>query len=259
VAPLVALTREITPAIACCELTHLAREPIDLVRARRQHAEYERALNALGCDVHQLPAEADMADAVFIEDTAIVLDELAVLLRPGARSRRRETAAVGDALRPHRAVHEIAGPATVDGGDVLVVGRRIFVGLSSRTTRDAVGELSRLLTPFGYRVDAVPIGGCLHLKSAVTSLADDELLINPDWVDASVFDGYALVGVDALEPAAANAARVGTAIVFPEEFPRTRDRIAARGFDVRTVPAGELAKAEGAVTCCSLIFPSVAR
>ena len=158
-APLVALTREITPAIACCELTHLAREPIDLVRARRQHAEYERALNTLGCDVRQLPAEADMADAVFIEDTAIVLDELAVLLRPGARSRRRETAAVGDALRPHRTVHEIAGPATVDGGDVLVVGRRIFVGLSSRTTRDAVAELSRLLTPFGYMVDAVPIGG----------------------------------------------------------------------------------------------------
>ncbi len=253
-APLIALTREITPAIVQCELTHLAREPIDLGCARLQHAEYERTLATLGCEVRRLPAAPEMADSVFIEDTAVVFDELAIVMRPGAASRRVETTAVVDALAPYRALHEIVAPGIADGGDVLVVGRRVFVGVSTRTNRDAVAQMRRVLVPLGYLVEAVAVTGCLHLKSAVTALADDVLLINRGWVDAAIFGHFELVDIDPAEPYAANALRVGGSILFPSEFPRTTDAIASRGFDVRTVPAGELAKAEGAVTCCSLIL-----
>lgn len=254
VASLTALTREMTPAIVRCELTHLARTPIDLDCARRQHAEYEGTLARLGCDVRRLGAEPEMADSVFIEDTAVVFDELAIVMRPGAPSRQIETAAVAHALAPFRAIRRIAAPGIADGGDVLAVGRRVFVGLSTRTNRAAVAQMRGWLAPFGYVLDEVEVTGCLHLKSAVTALADDLLLINREWVEPSLFDGFELVDVDAGEPSAANALRVDGAVVFPSEFPRTRDVIASRGFDVHTVPAGELAKAEGAVTCCSLIF-----
>jgi dimethylargininase len=254
VAPLVALTRDMTTAIVQCELTFLPRTPIDLELARRQHAAYERCLVALGCDLRRLSAAPEMADSVFIEDTALVLDEVAIVMRPGADSRRAETMAVAEALAPYRTVHSIAAPATIDGGDVLVAGRRIFVGLSSRTTPEAAAELRCIVAPFGYSVHEMAVDGCLHLKSAVTALSDDVLLVNRAWVDAARFDGFALVDVDPAEPSAANALRVGAAIVLPSEFPRTRDAIATRGFDVHTVGAGELAKAEGGVTCCSLIF-----
>ncbi len=253
-APPIALTREITPAIARCELTHLAREPIDLDGARRQHDEYERTLATLGCEVRRLAAAREMGDSVFIEDTAVVFDEVAMVMRPGAQSRRPETAAVADALAPYRILHEIVAPAIVDGGDVLVAGRRVFVGMSTRSNREAVVQMRRVLAPFGYRVEEIAVTGCLHLKSAVTALADDMLLINRRWVDVSMFSDFELVDVHPGEPSAANALRVAHAIVFPSEFPRTRDAIASRGFDVRTVPASELAKAEGAVTCCSLVF-----
>jgi dimethylargininase len=254
VALLTALTREITPAIVCCELTHQTRVPIDLERARRQHAEYERTLSSLGYTVRRLAAEPDMADAVFIEDTAVVFDELAMIMRPGAPSRRRETAAVATALAPHRDLAEISAPGIADGGDVLVAGRRVFVGISTRTNRDGAAQMRRSLEPFGYTVEELGVSGCLHLKSAVTALADDVLLVNREWIDVSPFGGFETIDVDREEPHAANALRVGSSIVFPEEFPRTRDLLVSRGYDVRSVPAGELAKAEGAVTCCSLLW-----
>jgi dimethylargininase len=250
---LTALTREITPAIARCELTHLERTPIDVAVARRQHSQYEELLATLGCAVRRLGASPEMADSVFIEDTAVVLDEVAIIMRPGATSRQSETLAIAEALTPYRTLHSIAAPGTADGGDVLVAGRRVFVGLSTRTNRDAATQLRRWLVPLGYAVDEVEVSGCLHLKSAATALADDLLLVNRAWVDISRFDGFACVDVDAREPWAANALCVNGAIVFPSEFPRTRDLITSRGCDVHTVPAGELAKAEGGVTCCSLI------
>ncbi len=250
----VALTRAVSPAIDRCELTHLARTPIDLARARRQHAVYEQRLAELGCEVVRVPSDDDMADGVFIEDTAIALDEVAIVARPGAASRRRETDAVAAALARYRPLQRLTAPATLDGGDVLAVGRHLFVGVSSRTNQPAVDQLRAIAAPYGYAVVSIAVDGCLHLKSAVTALADATLLVNRAWVDARAFDRFDLVDVDPAEPWSANAVRVGAAIVFPAEFPRTRDRIAARGFAVHTVEADELARAEGAVTCCSIIL-----
>lgn len=261
---LIALTRDVSPAMDRCELSHLPRVVLDLDRARAQHRAYERCLEELGCRVVRLPAAPELPDSVFVEDAAVVVDELAVITRPGAPSRRGETAAVAEALAMHRAVRWIEAPGTLDGGDVLRAGKNVYVGLSQRTNQSGLAQLRDAIGACGYRVTGVEVRGCLHLKSAVTTVlksavavvSEDLVLVNRAWVDASVFerDGFSLLDIDPAEPFAANALDVGGVVVYPEEFPRTRERLEECGVRVRTVAAGELAKAEGGVTCCSVIF-----
>ena len=249
----VAITRKVSPAIGRCELTHLGREPIDVARAVAQHEAYEHCLERFGCTVVSLPAAPDLPDSVFVEDTAVVLDELAVVTRPGAESRRAETAALAAALAGYRPIATIGAPATLDGGDVLVLDRRVLVGLSSRSTRDGVEQLHSLLAPHGYRVEAVEVRGCLHLKSAVTRVATDTVLLNPLWVERSRFARFDVIEIDPAEPYAANGLLLGDTLVYPEAFPRTAERLRQRGIRLELLDLSELAKAEGAVTCCSLI------
>jgi dimethylargininase len=239
-----------------CELTHLPRVSIDVEAARRQHRTYEDALMAAGCAVDRLPSGPDMPDAVFVEDIAVAFDELAVITRPGAESRRVETDAVAQALRRHRKLHTIEAPATLDGGDVLVVGRRVYVGRSRRTNGEAVAQLRGILAPFGYTICEVVVSACLHLKSAVTAIDDHVLLVNPDWVRKAAFAAVDFVDIAPSEPMAANALRVGNVVLYPTAFPRTAERLSQRGFALSSVDASELAKAEGAVTCCSVILRS---
>jgi dimethylargininase len=251
---LVALTREVSASLAQCELTHLSRESIDLDRARAQHAAYEKALRSIGCDVRRLPPEPEMPDAAFVEDTAVVVDEMAVVTRPGAASRRGEVRSVAEALAPYRDLFHIEPPGTLDGGDVLVMGRSVLVGLSSRTNQEGAAQMAALLAPFGYTVRTVPVRSCLHLKSAVTRVAASVVLLNPAWLDARVLDAFERIEVDPAEPWGANALETAGAVLYPAGFPRTRDRLLRRGLDVRDVDVSELAKAEGGVTCCSLVF-----
>jgi len=257
--PLVAITREVSAGLANCELTHLARVPLDVDRARAQHRAYEDALTAAGCRVERLSASDDMPDSVFVEDIAIALDELAIVTRPGAESRRREIDAVAEALARYRPLNRIEPPATIDGGDVLVVGRRVFVGRSSRTNAHGIAQMRRILGPHGYAVCELTVHGCLHLKSAVTAVLDDLLLVNPDWIETDDLTGFRFVDVDPAERPAANALRVGDDIIFPAAFPRTADRLAHHGLRLHIVDASELAKAEGAVTCCSVVFAEDAK
>jgi dimethylargininase len=252
----IAVTRGVSAAFADCELTHLARSPIDVDRARHQHEAYAACLASMGCTVIALPADAALPDCVFVEDVALVFDEVAVLARPGAASRRAEIAAVAHALAAFRTLRRIEPPDTIDGGDVLRLGREVFVGLSTRTTPGAVAQLEALLRPLDHVVRGVPVEACLHLKTAVTQIASDAVLLNPAWVDASWFDGFRIVEVDPAEPMAANALLVGAEVVYPEAFPLTRTRLQGIGLAVRTVDVSELAKAEGGVTCCSLVFAS---
>jgi len=250
---MVAITRAVSAAIGACELTHVARAPIDVEVARAQHAAYERALAGAGYRVERLPAGDDMPDCVFVEDIAIVFGEIAIVTRPGAASRRIEVPAVAEALARYRDVRTIDAPATIDGGDVLAIGRQVFVGRSSRTNDAAIAQLERALAPFAYRLHGVDVRGCLHLKSAATAIADDAVLINPELVDAELFGALGVVTVDPREPAAANVLRLHDRVIVPAAFPRTAEKLTARGLRVETVDASELAKAEGAVTCCSLI------
>jgi dimethylargininase len=250
----IAITREISSALGRCELTHLTRQAIDVEQARREHQAYEQCVREAGYRLERLGAGADMPDSVFIEDIAVVFDEVAIITRPGAESRRAETAAVAGALRAYRPIRSIEPPGTIDGGDVLTVGRHVYVGESGRTNRSAIAQMESILVPHGYTVLAVAVHGCLHLKSAVTAIADDILLINRHWAPADRFRAFDLVDVDPTEPTAANALRLHDRVIHPALFPRTRARMTDRGIRVVGVDVDEIAKAEGAVTCCSLVF-----
>lgn len=251
---MIAFTREVPSTLAHCELTHRCREPIDVMVARVEHARYEEALRTAGAEVRRLPALDQQPDSVFVEDMAVVLDEVAVITRPGATSRRGEVESMRAALSPHREVVSIEAPGTLDGGDVLVLGRDVFVGLTTRSTEDGVQQLRDLLAPHDYRVHGIPVTGCLHLKSAVTRCGPRTVVVNPDWVDARAFTGWNVVNVDPGEPEAGNVLWLGAVTIVPEAFPRTHRRLArSAGAELLPVPAGELAKAEGGVTCCSVI------
>lgn len=256
----VAITRAVSAGLANCELTYLTREPIDVGVARAQHRAYEQALEAAGYRIEQLDTDEAMPDSVFVEDIAIVFDEVAILTNPGADSRRRERPAITAALAAYRPLQEIQPPGTVDGGDVLVAGRRVFVGQSTRTNDAAFVQVRRILGPFGYTVERTAVrGDCLHLKSAVTALTDDMVLVNPAWADTAAFAGLTMIEVAPEEPSAANVLRLTDRILVARAFPRTAARIAALGLRVERVEASELAKAEGALTCCSLIIPGAMR
>jgi dimethylargininase len=245
----IAVTRDVSPAIANAELTHLDRSPISYERAVQQHESYRALLQELGCEVVTIAGDVAYPDCVFIEDTAVVLSDLAVITRPGAESRRGEVDAVANVLTQYRKLVRIESPATIDGGDVLVLDEKIYVGLSSRTNEEAITQL-RSLT--GREVIGVGLQGALHLKTGVTRVAANTLLINREWVDAAIFNDWNLIDVDPAEPFSANAVLIGETVIFPEAFRKTRGRL--KGLDVRSVPADELAKAEGGVTCCSLLI-----
>ncbi len=255
---LIAITRPPSPKIGQCELTYLPRAEIDIELARAQHGAYEKVLERLGCRLVSLPGEPDLPDSVFVEDTAVVLDEIAIITRPGAASRRPETVSAARALGEYRELLFTQPPGTLDGGDVLRVGKTLYVGSSSRSNQSGIEQLTSMITPFGYRIVSVHVRECLHLKSAVTQVGPSTLLLNRRWVEPGYFLGMDFIDVDDQEPLGANALIVGNQVVYSSSFPRTRERLEKSGIQVTTVGVSETEKAEGAVTCCSLIFESPA-
>ncbi|SRR5579884_364589 len=253
---MLALTHVPSPNMQQCQRTYVAPAAIDLDRATQQHEAYCRMLRECGAEVRTLDVNRDLPDCVFIEDTAIVLDEVAVRTSMGAPSRCAEPAGIEPELWKYRKVERIELPATIEGGDVLRVGRTLLVGLSSRTNLGGVQALEAIVGRFGYRVVPVPVRGCLHLKSACTALPDGRLLANPDWLDGEAVREFELVRVPAAEPDAANAALVGANVCLPAAHPQTAELVRQLGFAVRTVDLSEFAKAEGCVTCLSLLFAS---
>jgi len=253
---LTAITRAVSPALIHCELSFIDRQPIDLTRAQEQHHAYETLLEKLGARVVSLPAEPDLPDSMFVEDPAIVLDELAVILRLGTESRRHEAASLARELSKYRRLAYVSLPGALEGGDVLRIDRKLFVGLTKRSNGEGICQLRGVLEPLGYEVIAVPVTGCLHLKSAVTYLGGNTLLANRSWFDTTPFAGYDWIDVDPAEPHAANALALRGTVIFPASFPRTRARIEAGGFSVAPVDISELQKAESGLTCSSLLFES---
>jgi dimethylargininase len=249
-----ALTREVSPAIGRCELTHVEREPIDYQAACTQHAAYRALLSELGCTVIALPAASNLPDSVFVEDTAFVVEELAVLSRSGASSRRDETPAIAEVLGTHRPLAQIEDPGTLDGGDVVRLGREVWVGLSSRTNEAGAEQLAGFLQPHGYTIHTVRVQGYLHLKSAVTAIGSETVALNPDWIDREIFRDYQVVTIDPGEPFGANTVLVGESVIIAASHPKTMARLQEQGFDCRAVDGSELAKAEGGLSCCSILF-----
>jgi dimethylargininase len=251
---LIAITRAVSPSIGRCELTFLERREIDFARAVEQHRRYEACLAELGAQVISLPADPDYPDSMFVEDPAVVLDEVAILTRMGAESRRGEAASLARVLEPYRPLAWLREPATLEGGDVLRMGRRLFAGNSPRTNFAGIAQLADLARPFGYSVEPVELRGCLHLKSGCSALGERAILINRNWIDTSRFHGFDLVDVAQDEPGAANVLSVGGTIVMAESFPETRCALESRGYRVRSIDISELQKAESALTCSSLFF-----
>ncbi len=250
---MIALMREVSPQLARCELSFLERVPIDAQRARRQHAQYAAELAALGCSLGWLAPLPEQADGVFVEDTAVVLPGVAVITRPGAASRRAEVESTAAALAPHRELRRITEPGTLEGGDVVHIGRTLYVGTSGRTNAEGIRQMAAALGPFGYEVRAVGMRDCLHLKSAVTFIAPDLLLVNPAWVDAEDFGRNTPIVVDEREAFAANSLTVAGVTLLSAAFPRTAQRLESAGVRIRVLDVSELQKAEAALTCMSLM------
>lgn len=250
----IALMKEVSTNISDCEITNITRIPIDYDTAVEQHTNYAETIRKLGYKIHMMKAD-DHPDSVFIEDTAIVLDELAVITNPGASSRRAETQAVAEALHIYRDLKYIKPTGTLDGGDVLQLGRTLYVGKSCRSSAVGISQLRDILKPFGYEVISIPVQGCLHLKSAVSLVAENTLLLNPSWVNPDRFGNInRFITVHPSEPYGANALFLENTTVYSTEYPKTRKKLIAEGINVVSLDISELAKAEGEMTCCSIIF-----
>ena len=251
---LTAITRSVSPAFIHCELSFIDRQPIDLAIAQAQHRAYEKLLEKLGARIISLPPEPALPDSMFVEDPALVLDELAVILPLGTASRRPEAASLAAALAPYRKLAYITLPGAMEGGDILRIGSKLYVGLSRRTNEEGIRQLRTLLRPFDYEIIPVPVTGCLHLKSAVTSLGRNTLLANRAWFATAPFVGFDWLDVSPNEPHSANALAIANQIVFPASFPNTLERIESAGFTVAPIDISELQKAESGLTCSSLLF-----
>ena len=251
-----ALTHSVSTKINDCQLTHIERRPIDVRRAEQQHLNYRRTLAELGVEVVHLEATVDNPDNVFIEDVAVVVEEIAVMANLGAETRRGEVASVERELSKYRKTAHIQAPATLDGGDVLQLGRHIFVGQSGRTNGAGLNALGRILRPYGYRVIPVELGPVLHLKTGCTSLNRETILVNREWVDTAPFvaRGIRVVAVPRQEGWAANVIRVNEHVLVHKGNPVTAGKVEKHGYDVGVVDIGEFGKAEGSLTCLSILF-----
>ena len=245
-----AFTRAVSPRIAECELTHLGRVPIDPAKAATQHAQYEQALADAGSDIVRLPELADDPDAVFVEDTALFLGEHAVITRPGIASRANETDSTAAGLATHFKVHRLQS-GHLDGGDVLRIGKRLYVRVSTRTNRTGIAALAELIRPLDYEVIEAQAGACLHLKTGATYAGDGVLLYDSATIDPAQFADVEPVAVE--ESSAANCVRAGDRLILPAVNPRSADKLRSRGFTVVEVDVSELQKAEAGVTCMSLL------
>jgi dimethylargininase len=215
-------------------------------------------LERLGVTVKQLTENESYPDSCFVEDTAIVLDELAIICSMGVPSRRGETGLIERELSEYRDIAHISLPATIEGGDVLQTGKRIFVGQSSRTNLQGIEELARISEPYGYRVVPVKTKGSLHFKSACTAIDEETLFVNPDWVELHALGGFNLLYTPADEPWSANLLRVGKTTCVQAGFPRAVELIERVAERVEVIDISELRKAEAGLTCSSIIFESTA-
>lgn len=251
---MIAFVREVSPKLDCGELTHVQRKAVDSTLAREQHAGFVAALEKLGVKVEFLPALPEQPDAIFVEDAAVLLPEIAIIARPGAKSRLPEIDSVGQVLGRHRPLQSIVAPATLDGGDVLRIGRCLYVGESRRTNTEGAEQLREIVRPLGYEVTSIPVRDCLHLKSACTFIPPHHLLANPAWLDTSGFRNLSVIAVEDSEPAAANSLTVGGTTFVSASFPKTAKRLREAGIATRKIDVSEFEKAEGGITCLALLL-----
>jgi dimethylargininase len=255
-----AITRAVSRNIGRCELTLRRRECVDYEKAISQHEAYSDLLRRLGVEVLNLEASDALPDCCFVADTAIILDHLAVIASMGAPSRRGETSAVEEILSPRHQIARIEPPATLDGGDVVRLGKELFVGRSGRTNAEGIESLIRIVRPFGYRVTPVAVTGSLHLTTACSALDEETVLLNPCWIDDRPFARFRILRAFEEEPWAASTVRVGEAVCVEAHSPRTLQMVAKHsGAHVEVIDISEFRKAEGSLSCLSILFHNTMR
>lgn len=237
-----------------CELTYLESEKIDYEKALNQHEDYCQMIKQCGAQLEVLDENINLADSVFVEDPIIVFDELAVLTSMGVESRRAESDLLEKYFKEKKEVKKIQLPSKIEGGDVLIINKKVYVGVSARTNIEAINELESILKPFEYEVKAVKVHGCLHLKTGCTALDENTILINPNWVDASAFEDYKLINIPSEEPFAANIMKINDFICMNECFPKTIDLVKSLNYKVKTTNISEFVKAEAGLTCMSVRY-----
>jgi dimethylargininase len=248
-----AIVRGIPASFANALATVTPEHPIDVARARDHHEAYCAALGAMGVAVTALAPDAASPDCVFVEDTAVVADGLALITRPGAPSRRAETEAIAAALASWFELARMDAPATLDGGDCMRVGSTMYVGRSARTNAAGIARLAEVFS----NLRVVPIdlpAAVLHLKCVCSPLGDDRILLAEGSLPAALFPGAHVILVPAAETYAANAVAIGCHVLVAAEYPRTHDTLAAAGFTLHPVPTAEVRKADGSLTCQSIVF-----
>lgn len=248
------LTHRPSANIQQCELTYLESEPIDFDKALLQHRHYCQMLSRCGAKVKVLKDNPDLADNVFVEDPIMVFDEVAVVASMGVSSRQAEIPTLKSYFMPLRPIYMIEPPAKIEGGDVLVIGRKVYVGQSSRTNRQGYEQLRNILTPFNYEVIAVPVFGCLHLKTGCCALDETTLLVNSSWLDTDVFHGLQKIDVPKSEPFGSNIIAIGHTICMNDQNVKTVQLVKDAGFHVETVDISEFTKAEAGLTCLSIRY-----
>ncbi|WP_461210953.1 dimethylarginine dimethylaminohydrolase family protein [Desulfocurvus sp. DL9XJH121] len=228
--------------------------PADHPLMLAQHAAYADALRGLGLAVEVLPAAPGFPDAHFVEDAAVVAREVAVITRPGAPERRGEEDSVAPALAAYKPTARIQAPGTLDGGDVLLVGKRFFVGLSERTNAEGARQFAAIMEPHGYTVTAVPVGAGLHFKSGVNHLGGNTLLVTPGFASLPELSGFDLLVTPEDEEYAANTLFVNGSLLTPAGFPGVRGLLDGLGLPVIELDMSETRKMDGGLTCLSLRF-----
>ena len=248
----IALVREPSPSFVDALSEHPLKGTIHFARAFEQHRQYVQALNQLGMDVLFLASLKDCPDGVFVEDTAVVTDEVAFLCSFKEESRQSETPSVLQELEKFRKIEVLEPPLLVDGGDVLQTEDTVFMGLSRRTNQEAVDFFQSRLD---RKVVPVPVSHGLHLKTAATYLGKNIIVANPSKVDTSIFSSFEIIETTPSEQHAANGLAVGNQVILPAGFPRLARVLRGRGWEIFQVCMSEFEKADGGVTCLSLIIP----
>lgn len=249
-----AIVRGVPDSFQNCITTFHGKPEINIGLAKQQHREYSRTLSSLGLTVIRLRADNTLPDCCFTEDTAIVVDELAIITIPGAPGRIPETIVIEKELSAFKTIVHIKQPGTIDGGDVLKIGKTIFIGASARTNQEGIRQVATIVKPLGYGVVPVKIKDTLHLKSVCTYLGRGCILLAQGYFDDTAFSEYDKVVVPKEEEYCANCLVIKGNVLIPRGFPRTKELIGKNGFPVIELDMSEIEKAEGALTCLSVIF-----
>ncbi len=228
----------------------------DLALALEQHDAYVRCLESLGVNVEVLPAAPGFPDACFVEDTAVVVRETAVISRPGAPSRTGETEHIEGALAAHRPLARIKAPGTLDGGDILQVGKRFFIGVSDRTNEEGARQLAAILAGHGYRSDIIHVAAGLHLKSSLNFVGEDTMLVTADFAGHPAIGDYRQIVCPEGEEYAANTLLMNGTLIMPTGYPRTKALLKALGLPIVEIDTSEYRKMDGGLTCLSLRLES---